>query len=157
MAQASGWLGRALRLLERHGPDEVERGYLLLPSIFEHEARGELEAAARVAGEAVAIAERFGDRDLFALAAHMQGHILVEHGRLKDGMVRHPRLSARPRGAARARVDRGALELVRAPARPGCLHRALPDPPGRDPAALAKLGVASRAAATACAHEHRLV
>jgi ATP/maltotriose-dependent transcriptional regulator MalT len=87
MARASGWLGRARRLLERHGPDEVERGYLLLPSVFEHEARGQLEAAAGVAGEAVAIAERFGDRDLFALAAHMQGHVLIEQGRLKNGLA----------------------------------------------------------------------
>ena len=87
MARAGGWLGRAQRLLERHGPDEVERGYLLLPAVFEHEARGELEAAARVAGEAVAIAERFGDRDLFALAAHMQGHMLIEAGRLRDGLA----------------------------------------------------------------------
>jgi ATP/maltotriose-dependent transcriptional regulator MalT len=87
MARASGWLRRAQRLLELHGPDEVEGAYLLLPSVFEHEARGQLEAAARVAGEAVAIAERFGDRDLFALAAHMQGHVLIEQGRLKDGLA----------------------------------------------------------------------
>ena len=87
MARASGWLGRAQRLLDRHGPDEVERGYLLLPFVFEHEARGELEAAARVAGEAVAIAERFGDQDLFALSAHLQGHMLIEHGRIRDGIA----------------------------------------------------------------------
>jgi hypothetical protein len=86
MARASGWLGRAQRLLERNGPDEVERGYLLLPSVFRHEARGDLEAA-RVAGEAVEIAERFGDRDLFALAAQVRGHILIEHGHLTDGLA----------------------------------------------------------------------
>jgi DNA-binding CsgD family transcriptional regulator len=87
MARASGWLGRAQRLLERYGPDELARGYLLLPSVFEHEAGGQLEAAAGVAGEAVAIAERFGDRNLFALAAHMQGHILLENGHVKDGLA----------------------------------------------------------------------
>ena len=87
LARASGWLRRAQRLLELHGPDEVERGYLLLPSVFEHEARGQLEDAAQVAGEAVAVAERFGDRDLFALAAHMQGHVLIEQGRLRDGLA----------------------------------------------------------------------
>jgi hypothetical protein len=86
MARAGGWLGRAHRALARCGPDPLERGYVLLPSVFEHEARGELEAATRVAGEAVAIAERFGDQDLFALAAHMQGHVLIEHGRLEDGV-----------------------------------------------------------------------
>ena len=87
MARAGGWLGRAKRLLERHGPDEVERGYLLLPSVFEHEARGQLEAAARIAGEAVMVAERFGDADLLALAAHLQGHMLIVHGRLREGLA----------------------------------------------------------------------
>lgn len=87
MGGASGWLGRAQRLLEREGEDRVERGYLLLPSVFAHEARGELEAAAAAAGEAAAIGQRFGDADLFALAAHMQGHMLIEHGRLEDGLV----------------------------------------------------------------------
>jgi DNA-binding CsgD family transcriptional regulator len=86
MAQASGWLGRAARLIDSH-PDEVERGYLLLPAVFEREARGQLEEAARIAGDAVVIAERLGERDLFALAAHMQGHMLIEAGHLRDGLV----------------------------------------------------------------------
>ena len=87
IARAGGWLGRAKRLLERHGLDGVEQGYLLLPSVFEHEARGELELAARVAAEAVAVAERFDDQDLLALGAHMQGHMLIEAGHLKEGLA----------------------------------------------------------------------
>lgn len=86
-ARAGGWLARAQRLLEQHGPDELERGYLLLPAVFAHEARGDLAGAGRIAGEAVAIAERHGDRDLFALAAHMQGHVLVEDARLAEGLA----------------------------------------------------------------------
>ena len=86
MGRAGGWLARAQRLLDHH-PDELERGYLMLSSTFEHEARGELESAARVAGEVVAIAERCGERDLFALAAHLQGQVLIEHGRLRDGLA----------------------------------------------------------------------
>lgn len=86
MGRAGGWLGRAGRLLERHEGECVERGYMLLPAIFEQEARGNLEGAAATAGEAVAIAERFGDSDLFALAAHAQGHMLVEDGRLREGL-----------------------------------------------------------------------
>ena len=58
----------------------------MLPGVFELEARGELEAAAATAGEAAAIAERFGDRDLFGLAAHTQGHILIEAGRTGEGL-----------------------------------------------------------------------
>jgi DNA-binding CsgD family transcriptional regulator len=86
IGRGSGWLGRAQRLVER-GPDDcVERGYLLLPLAFQREAAGELEGAAASAAEAVAIAERFGDRDLFALAMHMQGHCLVRAGRVSDGL-----------------------------------------------------------------------
>jgi ATP/maltotriose-dependent transcriptional regulator MalT len=87
MAQAGGWLGRAKRLLDRQERDCVERGYLLLPETFRHEASGNWGEAAATAGEAVAIAERFGDSDLFALAAHEQGHILVQQGRLEEGLA----------------------------------------------------------------------
>ena len=45
MGGASGWLGRARRLVEREGRDCVERGYLLLPLMFEHEAAGDRDAA----------------------------------------------------------------------------------------------------------------
>ena len=86
MGRAGGWLGRAGRLLDRHEAPCVERGYMLLPAIFEQEARGDLEGAAATAGEAVAVAERFGDSDLFALAAHAQGHVLVQDGRLREGL-----------------------------------------------------------------------
>ena len=87
MGRAGGWIGRAQRLLEREGGDRVERGYLLLPRVFELEGSGDLEAAAATAAEAAAIGERFDDPDLFALAAHEQGHILVRLGRLKEGLV----------------------------------------------------------------------
>jgi DNA-binding NarL/FixJ family response regulator len=87
MGQAGGWLARARRMLERAGPDHVERGYLLLPVVFAQRAAGDWEAAAATAGEAVALAERFGDQDLLALAAHEQGHTLVDNGRLDEGLA----------------------------------------------------------------------
>jgi len=87
MGGAGGWLSRAQRLLEREGGDLVERGYLLLPLIFEQEERGDLEAAAATAGEAASIGERLGERDLFALAVHEQGHILIRLGRLREGLA----------------------------------------------------------------------
>jgi ATP/maltotriose-dependent transcriptional regulator MalT len=87
MGGAGGWLGRAERLLDREGPDRVEAGYLLLPRVFEREASGDLESAAATAVEAAAIAERFGDSDLFALAAHEQGHILIRLGRAAEGLA----------------------------------------------------------------------
>jgi DNA-binding NarL/FixJ family response regulator len=83
---ATGWLGRAQRLLEREPDESPEHGYLLLPRVFQQEAAGDLEGAAATAGAAVEIAERFDDADLFALAAHAQGHLLTAHGQLADGV-----------------------------------------------------------------------
>jgi DNA-binding CsgD family transcriptional regulator len=83
---ATGWLARAHRLLEREERESVERGYLMLPVVFEHEAGGDLEAAAATAGEAAEIGERFGDADLFAIAVHAQGTSLIRHGRVREGL-----------------------------------------------------------------------
>jgi DNA-binding CsgD family transcriptional regulator len=85
MGPAGGWLGRAQRLLDREGRDCAERGYMLLPEAFQEEARGDWEAAAATAARAADIGERFGDDDLFALAAHVQGHVLATHGRIVEG------------------------------------------------------------------------
>jgi len=84
---ASGWLGRAQRLLDREKGDCVERGYMLLPVAFEHEMAGNLDAAAGAARDAAEVAERFGDADLFALAAHEHGNVLIKRGRVRDGMA----------------------------------------------------------------------
>jgi DNA-binding CsgD family transcriptional regulator len=83
---ASGWLGRARRLVEREGRDCVESGYLLLPTMFELEAAGDRDAAIAAASEAAAVGERFGDADLFALATHDQGILLIEQGRVAEGL-----------------------------------------------------------------------
>jgi DNA-binding CsgD family transcriptional regulator/tetratricopeptide (TPR) repeat protein len=83
---ATGWLGRAQRLLEREGRDCVEHGYLLLPVMFQHEATGDYATAAAVAAAAAEIGQRFGDMDLFALAVHGQGYMLIKHGQVKKGL-----------------------------------------------------------------------
>jgi len=82
----AGWIGRAQRLLEREERDCVERGYLLLPVMFRHEAAGEFASAAAVAGEAVDYGERFGEPDLFALAVHGRGWMLIRDGRTEEGL-----------------------------------------------------------------------
>ena len=84
---ASGWLGRAQRLLDSEPDDTPEHGYLLIPLIFRHDSAGEFEAAAAVAAEAAAIGERFDDRDLFSLSLHAQGHMLVRAGHVSDGFA----------------------------------------------------------------------
>jgi DNA-binding CsgD family transcriptional regulator len=87
MGRAGGWLGRARRLVEREGRECVEQGYLLIPRMFEREAMGDLSGAIATTAEAAAIAERFGDADLLALAVNSQGHLLVRAARVKEGLA----------------------------------------------------------------------
>ena len=84
--RAAGWFGRARRLVEREGGDCVERGFLLLERMFELEAAGEVEAAIAAAAAAAATGERFGDADLFALAAQDQGILLIRQGQVAQGL-----------------------------------------------------------------------
>ena len=86
LGPATGWLGRAQRLLEDEG-DCVERGYALIPDVFRHAATGDWHAAAASAGEAAAIGRRFGDPDLFALATHARGQMLTTGGRVAEGLA----------------------------------------------------------------------
>src|SRR5215210_3738406 len=85
MSRATGWFGRAQRLLEREKRDCVERGYLLVPVMLQHEATGDWEAAYATAADAAEIGERFGEADLLALAVHEQGHALVKQGQVEEG------------------------------------------------------------------------
>ncbi len=87
MGPAMGWLGRAQRLLERDGRECVEQGYMLMPVIFQHELSGDFEGAAATAAAAAEIGERFGDADLFALAVHTQGTVLLKAGQVKEGLA----------------------------------------------------------------------
>ena len=86
MGPATGWLGRAQRLVASEG-ECAERGYLLLPGVFQQEAAGDFAAAAATAEEAVRLGERYGDRDLFALAIHAQGYMLIKDGRVREGLA----------------------------------------------------------------------
>ena len=87
LAQAGGWFARAARLVDRAGTDCSERGYLLLPAALRSEMEDDHSSAHDAAAEAVAIGEQFGDRDLFALAVHVQGHALINLGRLDEGFA----------------------------------------------------------------------
>src|SRR5439155_17709075 len=87
MGPATGWLGRAQRLVEREERECVEQGYMLLPVSFQHEAQGDYDGAAATAAAAAEIGERFGDADLFALAVHVEGNVLVRDGRVKEGLA----------------------------------------------------------------------
>lgn len=86
MGPATGWLGRAQRLIERVEHDCAEQGYLLVAVMMGQEEEGDYEAAYATALEAAAIAERFGEADLLALALHVQGRVLTKQGRVEDGL-----------------------------------------------------------------------
>ena len=87
MGRAAGWFARAQRLVEREGRDCAERGYLLLPLALQHEAAGDYEASYEVASAAAEIGERFHDQDLFCLAVHQQGGVLIRLGRVAEGLA----------------------------------------------------------------------
>jgi hypothetical protein len=57
MGPATGWLGRAQRLIEREGRDCVEQGYMLMPVVFQHEAAGDYEGASTTAAAAAEIGQ----------------------------------------------------------------------------------------------------
>lgn len=87
MGPATGWLGRAQRLLDREDEECVEHGYMLMPVAFQHESEGDWEGAAETAAAAAEVAGRFADRDLFGLALLTQGEILLRHGDVKRGLA----------------------------------------------------------------------
>jgi len=84
-AQAGGWFSRAGRLLERQ-ESCVEHGYLLLASGYRLISERDTEAAYKVFGQAVAIGERFVDRDLVALGLQAQGRALIRQGEIARGV-----------------------------------------------------------------------
>ena len=86
-AQASGWLGRAERLLDDGNQHMVERGYLLMALVFQYEAAGDYGAAATVAGEAAALAAQFDEADGFALSIYSQGQMLIKAGKVREGLA----------------------------------------------------------------------
>ena len=68
MGPATGWLGRAQRLVERGGGRVAERGYMRLAGVFRHAAAGDWDAAFAAASRGPGNGERFGEPDLIALA-----------------------------------------------------------------------------------------
>jgi DNA-binding CsgD family transcriptional regulator len=85
--RATGWFGRAQRLLERDARECAERGYLLLPLVEQRIDAGDFEAAYAAAADAAAIGERCGDPELVACARHQQGRIRLQQGQVEAGLA----------------------------------------------------------------------
>jgi DNA-binding CsgD family transcriptional regulator len=84
---ATGWLARAQRLLDREQGDCVELGYLLLPVAQRQVIAGDCEVAYATAARAAEFGERFQEADLTACARHLQGRVLLQQGRVEQGLA----------------------------------------------------------------------
>ena len=86
LGPASGWFGRAQRLVEREGRECAEQGWLLIPVAFQLDVSGDYDGMNEAAAQAVEIAERFGDTDLAAIALHAQGVARIKQGSIDEGL-----------------------------------------------------------------------
>jgi ATP/maltotriose-dependent transcriptional regulator MalT len=87
VAQASGWLGRAHRLLEGEKEECAEHGLLMLPATLQALSAGDYASAGAGAARAAEIGARVGDADLLTLALHFQGRALVSEGQVQEGLA----------------------------------------------------------------------
>jgi DNA-binding CsgD family transcriptional regulator len=87
LAQGSGWLARARRLLEQEPPDCPEQGYLLVPAALELLGAGDHAAARATAARAAGIGRQAGEADLVALALFVQGAAAVTGGDVDQGLA----------------------------------------------------------------------
>jgi DNA-binding NarL/FixJ family response regulator len=85
-ARGGAWIARARRLLDDGHRDCVEQGYLRLPAAFQCFAEGDFATACATFGQAAEIGDRFGDRDLGALARHGWGRALSRMGAVGEGV-----------------------------------------------------------------------
>lgn len=83
-AHAGGWIARAWRLTEPQ-PECAELGYLLIPEAEHQFGEGDFAGAFATAGRAVEMGNRCGDRDLTAVAGHIQGRARIRERRVAEG------------------------------------------------------------------------
>ncbi len=86
-AQSRGWLSRTQKLIDDHGLDCVERGYLAVLLGLMLLGKGDNGAAGEAFQEAATLADRFGDVDLGALGALSRGQALIAEGDTTEGVA----------------------------------------------------------------------
>jgi DNA-binding CsgD family transcriptional regulator len=84
---ATGWFGRAQRLLEREGRECIEQGYMLVPLAEQCLSGSDSLRAYASATRAAEIGERFAELDLIACARHLQGRALLQQGQVEQGLA----------------------------------------------------------------------
>ena len=85
-ARADGWIMRGRELVEGGHQDCVEQGYLQLPLALQRVFAGDASGGYDILCQAAAIGDRFGDRDLIALARHSRGRVLIRMGEIRHGV-----------------------------------------------------------------------
>lgn len=86
-AVASGWVSRGARLLDEHGYDVVERGYLLVLATFRHIVAAEWDEAITVGAQVTEYGRRFRDPDLLAMGLSNEGRLALHSGRVAQGLA----------------------------------------------------------------------
>lgn len=87
LARASGWFGRARRILDGEQRDCVERGYLLIPAMLGLVAAGDWEALDATSRGVLEIGQRLSDVDLVAAALLFRGNALIRTRRVAAGLA----------------------------------------------------------------------
>lgn len=85
-ARGGGWFARANALVEAHGEDCPERGYLYLPIGLQNLGEGNGAAANAAFSEAYAIGQRFAEMDLLTLSRLGRGRSLIALDRAAEGV-----------------------------------------------------------------------
>lgn len=88
VGQGTAWIARAQQHLDADGSESVLAGFLAMGHAFVALTEGEPMRAVELAGEAVACGRRYRDPELIALAAHMEGLLLIEAGETSIGVAR---------------------------------------------------------------------
>jgi DNA-binding CsgD family transcriptional regulator/tetratricopeptide (TPR) repeat protein len=87
IAQASGWMARAGRLLDESDDCRAERGHLLVAAARQSLISGNLADAEQKFAEAARLGEQCGDADVMNLARQGHGRVLIERGELERGIA----------------------------------------------------------------------
>jgi DNA-binding CsgD family transcriptional regulator len=88
MARGGGWLARAQRLLDDHGLDTAERGYLRVPAGLQAlDLEGDAGAAYDAFREAAEYGERFGDLDLVTMGRLGQAQAMIRRRQVAEGVA----------------------------------------------------------------------
>ena len=87
-AEMGGWVARVERLLDEHGEECAERGFLLCFHARRKAGEGDFEGARECAALAAAIGQRCGNPDVTVLARHIEGRTLLGQQQTAAGFAR---------------------------------------------------------------------